>query len=118
MPNRPLVNFEAMWLHAVRIGLEESFGLIVDGAGGGLRVEIEGVVAGEVDFDGALAAAHGVEAGADEVAVEKNVARRGEEIDAGQSGLKQLRVAADGVEIELAGALRANSEPCMVRTTM
>src|ERR1700761_4064847 len=61
-----------------------------------------------MDFHRAFAAAHGVEARADEVAVEKNVSRRGEEIDASQSGLKQLRVAADGVEVELSRALRAD----------
>src|ERR1700748_2351880 len=58
--------------HAMRVGLEKRFSLIVDRAGGRLRVEVEGVVAGEVDFDGALAAAHGVQARADEIAVEKN----------------------------------------------
>src|ERR1700749_2334193 len=36
-------------LHAVRVGLKKRFGLIVDGAGRSLRVEIERVVAGEVD---------------------------------------------------------------------
>src|SRR5271169_483111 len=40
--------------------------------------------------------------------IEKNVSRRGHQVDIVQLWLKNLRVSADGAKIELAGALRAN----------
>ena len=62
-------------LDAVGIRSQESGGLIVHGAHGGLGFQIEGIVAGEADFDEAFAAFHGVEAGADEIAIEENISR-------------------------------------------
>ena len=97
-----------MMLAAVSVGLQEIRGLIVDGAAIGLRIQVEGVCAGEANFHEAAAAVHGVQAGADEVAVIKDVAGGGHEIDVGKGRLKDLRAAADGVEFELAGAESAN----------
>ncbi len=94
--------------HAVRIGLQIRFCLVVDGAGGSLRLEVKGIAPGEVHFNGALAALHRIDSGANEVTVKKNIARHGEQRDIGQPGLQDLRVAAHRVEIELACALRAN----------
>src|SRR6266850_3472577 len=95
-------------LDAVRIGLEEGGGAVVHGAQGGLGVEVERVGAGEADFDEALAALHGVQASADEIAVEENVAGSCEDADIIERRLKKLGSAADGLEIQLAGTLRAN----------
>src|SRR5271163_958610 len=81
---------------AVGIGLEEIGGTVVDGTGGGLRVEVEGVTSGEADFHDTFAALHGVDAGADKIAVKKNVSGSGEQLDVGELRLEQLRVAADG----------------------
>lgn len=93
---------------AMRIGLEEGFGAIVDRAGGGLSVQVEGVVAGKANFDEAPAALHGVQAGADEVAIKEDIAGGGREGDVRQSGLQNLGAAADGAVLELARALRAD----------
>jgi len=75
---------------------------------GASGLQIEGVIAGEADFDEAAAAVHAVHAGMDEIAVVENVAGRGHQIHAGQGGLEDLHVAADGSEFEFARALRAN----------
>src|SRR5260370_21802599 len=48
-------------------------GLIVDRADGGLRLEVKGIITREANFDEALAALHGIEAGADEIAVKENI---------------------------------------------
>jgi hypothetical protein len=93
---------------AVRIGLEIGGGLVINGAESGLRVEVEGIVAREANLDEAFAALHGVEAGADKVTVEENIAGGGHQADVIQSGLQDLGIAADGFEVELAGALRAD----------
>src|SRR5271163_4660938 len=95
-------------LCAMGIGLEKSGRLVVDDAGGGLRLQVKGIRAGEAHFHQAAATLHGIKASADEVSVEKNIARRGHQVDVIQLGLKNLRVAADGAEIELAGALCAD----------
>src|SRR5690242_4437897 len=62
---------------AMGIGLEKGFGAIIHAAGGGLRVEIERIVAGEAHLDESPAALHGVEAGADKVAINQNISRGG-----------------------------------------
>src|SRR5690242_12555002 len=93
---------------AVRIGLEESGGLVVDGAHGGLGLQIKGIVTGETHFHDPLAAPHRVKAGADEVAVKEDIARCGADIHVGQRGLEDLRAAADGIEFQLAGTLRTH----------
>src|SRR5882724_680864 len=95
-------------LDAVRIGLEEGGGAVVHGAQGGLGVEVEGIGTGEADFDETLAALHGVQTGADEIAVEENVAGSCEDADIIKRRLKDLSSAADGFEIQLAGTLRAD----------
>src|SRR5262249_6224125 len=92
----------------VRIGLEIGRCLIVDGADGGLRVEVERIVAGKANFDEAFAAVHRIKTSADEVAVKKNVAGGGHQADIRKAGLHNLGVAADGTEVELAGTLRAD----------
>src|SRR5262249_30874032 len=94
--------------HAMGIGLEVSRSLIVDGADGSLRIQVEGIVAGEAHFDQSLATVHRIQAGADKVTVEKNVASRGHQSDVAKRRLNNLSVAADGVKFEFAGALRAN----------
>ena len=73
-----------------------------------MRLQVKGIVAREADLDEALAALHGIEAGADEVAVKEDISRSGEEADVGKRRLKNLRAAADGLEIQFAGALRAD----------
>src|SRR5208282_6019488 len=95
-------------LYTVGIGLEKSGGLIVDSAGGGLCLQVKRIRAGEAHFHQAPAALHGIKSGAHKIAIEKNISRGGHEIDVVQLRLKNLRVSADGTEIELAGALRAN----------
>ena len=95
-------------LDAVRVGFEERGGTVVHDAQGGLSVEVERVGTGEADFDEALAALHGVQTGADEIAVEENVAGSCEDADIIERRLKKLGSAADGFEIELAGTLRAD----------
>src|SRR5579864_5647352 len=94
--------------HAVGIRLQKSGRLIVDRAGGGLGVEVEGIISGETHFHQTLAALHGIETRADKIAVEKNVSRSGVQIDVGKPGLKNLRAAADGLEFEFAGTLGAD----------
>src|SRR5580692_11384930 len=95
-------------LRAVGIGLEKSGRLIIDDASGGLRLQVKGIRAGKAHFHQAAAALHRIKAGTDEVSVEKNVSRRGHQVDVIQLRLKNLRVAADRAEIQLAGALRAD----------
>src|SRR5256885_12183774 len=58
---------------AVGVGLEKRGCLIVHGAHGGLRFQVEGVIAGETHFHKALAALHGIQSGADEISIEKDV---------------------------------------------
>src|SRR5262245_33379532 len=86
----------------VRIGLEERFGAVVHGAQIRLGIQVERICAREADFYDAFAALHGVEAGAEEVAVIKNVAGSGHDVDVVQSGLKNLRVSADGGKFKFA----------------
>src|SRR5271155_2507857 len=95
-------------LHAMSIWLQKRGGLIIHCAGRGLRLQVEGIVAGEAHFHESSTALHGVETGADEFPVEENVARRGHEIDVVQLGLKNLCISADGAEIQLTGALPAD----------
>src|ERR1700674_3266113 len=95
-------------LDAVRVGFEERGGAVVHGAQGGLGVEVERVGAGEADFDEALAALHRVQTGADEIAVEENVAGSCEDTDIIKRRLEKLGSAADGLEIQLASTLRAD----------
>src|SRR5215467_9063010 len=90
---------------AVRVGLQKGFGAVVDVAGRSLCVQVERIGAGEADFHQAAAAAHAVDSGADEIAVEEDVAGHGRQVHAAQRRLQDLRPAADGAEIELAGAL-------------
>src|SRR5580704_14122434 len=92
-------------LHAVGIRLQKGNSLIIDDAGGRLRLQVKRIGTGEAHFHQASAALHGIETGADEVSIEKNISRRGHQVDVIQLGLKYLRVSADGAEIELAGAL-------------
>src|SRR5882724_2051518 len=105
-------------LDAVGVGFEERGGAVVHGAQGSLSVEVEGVGAGKANFDEALAALHSVQAGADEIAVEENVAGSGEDADIIERRLKDLSSTADGFEIQLAGTLRADQEPSVVRMMM
>src|SRR4029077_4699748 len=65
--------------HAVRVRLQIRFRLVVDSAGSSLRLEVKGIAPGEMHLDGALAAFHRIDSGANEVAVKKNIARHGEE---------------------------------------
>ena len=95
-------------LDAVGVGLEISGGAIVHGAQGSLCFQVKGIVAGETDFDEALAALHGIEAGTDKIAVEENVSGGGKKVDVGQAGLEDLGVAADGAEFQLSSALSAD----------
>src|SRR5580704_19339890 len=95
-------------LRAVGIRLEKSIRLIVDHTSGGLRLQVKRIRTGEAHFHQTAATLHGIKAGADEVSVEKNIPRGGHQVDVIQLRLKDLRVAADGAEIELASALRAD----------
>src|SRR5579863_3332411 len=92
----------------VRIGLQKLRRLIVYRTGEALGGEIEGIVAGEADFHETAAAVHGVNPGANEIAIVKNVAGHGHQVDAGQGGLKHLRATADGIEFEFTATLSAN----------
>src|SRR5690242_844530 len=69
--------------HAMRVGLQISLGLVVNGPCGGLRVQIEGVVPGEAHLHSAFPALHCINAGADEIAIKKDIACGGEEADIG-----------------------------------
>src|SRR5207253_8543845 len=89
---------------AVGIRLEKSRGLIVYRARRGLRLEIERIIAREAHFHQALATLHGVKPGADEVAVEEDIAGGGAEIHIRKGGLEDLSAAANGIEVEFAGA--------------
>src|SRR5712664_3831056 len=93
---------------AVRILFEVCRSPIVDCAHGGLRFQVKGIVAREAHLDEALATLHGIEAGADEVAVKEDISRSGEEADVGKSRLENLGATANGFEIQFAGALRAD----------
>src|ERR1700732_4996790 len=77
---KTLGEFRSHMLDAVRVGLQVGLRLVVHRARGGLRLQIEGIISGKVDFDSALAASHGVDSGADEIAVEKNIAGSGEQV--------------------------------------
>src|SRR5260370_41842534 len=90
------------------IGPKLRGGLIADGAHVCFCLEVKGIVAREANFDEAPAALHGVEPGADEIAVKENISRSGEEADIGECRLENLRASADGLEIQLAGALRTD----------
>src|SRR5258708_17470864 len=92
----------------MRVGLHESGGLIVDDAEIGPGVQVKGIIAGEADFDKALATPHGVNAGTNEIAVIKNVAGGGHQVHVGERWLKNLGAAAGGRDIELAGAQRGD----------
>src|SRR5229473_1060803 len=73
-------------------------------------------VGGEFDFREALsngakeplAALHGIEASADKIPIKENISRSGEETDVGKRRLQNLSATADGLEIQFAGALRAD----------
>jgi len=95
-------------LALVGIRLYEFGSLIVHVSEKRVGIQIKGVVAGEVHLYNPAAAIHGVKARPDEIAVIKNIAGRGHQVDAAQRGLQNLRTATDGVEIELAGALGAD----------
>src|ERR1700676_683832 len=103
---KALGEFRSHMLDAVRVGLQVRFRLVVHRSGSGLRVQIEGIVSGKVHFDSALSSPHGVDSGADEVAVEKNIAGSGKQVHVGEPRLQKLSVAAHRVEVELSGALR------------
>src|SRR5215472_13885943 len=90
------------------IGFEKSGGLIVDCSGGGLGLEVKGIVAGEADFHQAFTALHGVEARGDKIAIKQNVAEVRGKTDVGQCGLQDLCATADRLKIQLAGTLRAD----------
>src|SRR5215471_4629639 len=92
----------------VRIRLEKVFGAVVHVPGGGLRVQVERIGTCKADFHQATSTLHAVNAGADEVAVEKNVSGSGGQIHAAQGGLQDLRATADRTEIEFASALSAD----------
>src|SRR6202140_4185054 len=104
----PLSEFGGHVADAMRIRLEISFGLIVNGAGSGLGFEVKGIVPGKVHFDGAFATFHRINAGADEIAVVKNIAGHGKQGDTGQTRLQHLGIAADGIKIQFSRALRAH----------
>ena len=73
-----------------------------------MRFQVEGVIAGETHFHEPLAAFHGIQTGADEIAVEENIAGSGAKIHVGKTRLEDLSASANGIEIELARALRAD----------
>src|SRR6266849_3961912 len=79
---------------AMRIRFEVCRSSIVDRTHGGLRLQVKGIVARKADLDEALAALHGIEAGAHEVAVKEDISRSGEEADVGKRRLKNLRATA------------------------
>src|SRR3974377_2105075 len=85
---------------AMRIGFEESGSLIFDRASAGFRLEVEGVVAGEADFDQAFAAVHLIKTGMNEVAVVENVSGRGHQINVVQRGLRDGGTAGDRSEFK------------------
>jgi len=58
----------------VRVGFEERGGAVVDRAMVVWALKVERIGAGEANFDEALAALHGVQTGANEIAVEENIA--------------------------------------------
>src|ERR1700731_1732003 len=60
---KALGKFRGHMFYAVGIRLQILRGLIIHRAGGGLRVQIEGIVAGEAHFHSTFSAAHAVEAG-------------------------------------------------------
>src|SRR5947208_3664309 len=92
----------------VGIRLEKGSGLIVDGARGGLRLEIKRIIAREPYFHEASSAFHGIKPGADEIAVEKDIARHRVEIHVGKSRLQDLGTAANRIKIEFPSALCAD----------
>src|ERR1700757_297864 len=100
--------FRSAAAETVRVGFKEGFGAIVHGAGGGLRIEIEGISAGEANFHQAAAALHGVNTGANKITVKENVAGGGNQVHVLQRRLQDLRATADGVEVQLTRALRAD----------
>src|SRR5207248_3522306 len=100
--------FRSAALESVGIGLQESFGAVVHGAGRCLRVQVKGIRSREAHFHQAAAALHGVNAGANKIAVEENVASGGDQVHVFQRRLQNLRVAADGVEVQLTGTLRTD----------
>src|ERR1700694_1160600 len=69
----PLGELRCQVFDAVGIRLEVCGCLIVDRADGGLRLQVKGIVAREANFDEALAASHGIEAGADKIPIKENV---------------------------------------------
>src|SRR6202521_4325930 len=104
----PLGELRCQVFDAVGIRLQVCGCLIVDRAEGSLRLQIKGIVARKANFDEALAALHGIEAGADKIPIKENISRSGEETDVGKPRLQNLRATADGLEIQFSGALRAN----------
>src|SRR6266852_5058948 len=92
----------------MRVGFQVRGRLVIDRAHGGLRLQVKGIVARKADLDEALATFHSIEAGADEVAVKEDISRSGEKADVGKRRLEDLRASANGLEIQFAGALRAD----------
>src|SRR5712691_3228439 len=93
---------------AMRIRFEVGRSPIVDRAHSGLRLQIKGIVTREADLDEALATLHGIEAGADEVAVEENIPRSGKQTHVGKCRLENLSATTDGFKIQFTGALRTD----------
>jgi len=78
-----------VWRFACVSGFMKAAALIVDDAEIGPGVQVKGIIAGEADFDKALATPHGVNAGTNEIAVIKNVARGGHQVHVGERRLKK-----------------------------
>src|SRR5215831_1950032 len=93
---------------AVRIRLEKVFGAVVHVPGGGLRVQVERIGTCKANFHQATSALHAVNAGADEIAVEKNVSGCGGQMHAAQAGLPDLCAPADRTATECATAPRTD----------
>src|SRR5215471_17050236 len=92
----------------VSIRLEKVGSLVIHRTQIRVSVQVKGIVAGEADFNQASSALHGVNAGADKVAVIEDVAGSRHQIHVGERGLQNLCAAANGREFQLSGAQCAN----------
>src|SRR5260370_18061772 len=104
----PFGEFRGDVANAMRIRFQIRLRLVVNGARGGLRLEVKGIIPREMHLDSALAAFHRINSGADEIAVEKNIAGHGEQADTREPWLHHLGIAAHRIEIQFPSALRAH----------
>src|SRR5216684_6189801 len=92
----PFGEFRGDVANAMRIRFQIRLRLVVNGSRGGLRLEVKGIIPREMHLDSAFAALHRINSGADEIAVEKNIAGHGEQVDTREPRLHDLGIAAHG----------------------